>query len=147
MIRKLVAGISAFVMISPVLVSADAVSHDTQFVAIYSQLVQLLQKELLLLQSQPVSHASLDFSTSTGKAPLLVFFTLHNGNGTEAIDYGDGHSSGSNGCARNSQGWCDFSVAKTHTYELPGTYKVTVYSHPTPKTLKVENMYTVSVTQ
>ena len=149
--RKHIAiGISTLIMAAPVFAFADTVSTNAQLISIYTQLIQLLQKELALLESSfstPVSSASLDISPATGKAPLDVIFTLRDGTGTEAIDYGDGHSTGSNGCARNPQGWCDLSLSKPHTYQLPGTYKVTVYSHPTPTTQKVVSVSTMTVTQ
>ena len=86
------------------------------------QLIQILQQELGMSGT-----GALSISPASGPAPLTTTFTVNNPTGTEAIDFGDGHSTGSNGCVKNAQGFCDLSKPVPHTYQLPGSYKVTLY--------------------
>jgi hypothetical protein len=117
--KKTIAGlVAAAAFCMPAAVFAD----DGQLISLYQQLIQLLQQEIQLLQQN-----ILTISPVLGKAPLTVTFTLNRALGTEAIDFGDGHSTGSSGCPTNAQGYCDLSKPITHVYQFPGTYKVTVY--------------------
>jgi len=119
--KTLVGIVAAAALCAPVVVFAD----NGQLIALYQQLVQILQQELGILESN-----ALTISPSSGPAPFTATFTLNNPTGTEAIDFGDGHSTGSNGCAKNSQGFCDLSKPITHTYQFPGMYKVTLFRGP-----------------
>ena len=143
MTKKIAALLGTALFLIPALAAAETVQND-KLISLYSQLVQLLQTQLDLLKSLP--QPTLDISPTTGKAPLEVVFTLLNGRGTEAIDYGDGYTSGINGCARNALGWCDLSLSKIHTYALPVTYTATLYMHPTPSTLKALGTTKITVT-
>ena len=80
-----------------------------------------------------------------GTAPMFTMFTVDNPSGTESIDFGDGYTSGTNGCSKNSQGWCDFSQPVWHTYQYPGSYTVTLYAHYAPKTYQILGTTTVTV--
>jgi hypothetical protein len=117
--KKIIVGvIAALALCVPVAAFAD----NGQLIAIYQQLIQLLQQELGILQ-----NGSLTISPTSGSAPLTVTFTVTNSQGTEAIDFGDGHSTGSSGCKQNTPGFCDLSKSVSHTYQFPGAYKVTLY--------------------
>ena len=121
---------------------AAAATND-QLIALYQQLISVLQQELLALQNS--EHAWLSMTPTSGTVPLVVMFTVNHPSQTEAIDYGDGHSSGSNGCTKNALGWCDLSQPVYHSYQLPGTYKVTLYSHEGTRTLILStNIVTVT---
>lgn len=111
----------------PIFSFADTATHEQQLVSLYTQLILLLQREVAVLRN--AASPSLSISTPYGYAPLLVVYSVNNPSGKEAIDFGDGHSSGSNGCMMNSYGFCDLSKALSHTYQLPGTYTVTLYGH------------------
>lgn len=113
--KVLIGGVAALALSMPVAVFAD----NGQIIALYQQLVQILQQELTILKSQ-----ALQVSPTAGQAPLEVTVTLGLQKGVEAIDYGDGHSSGSAGCEKNAQGFCDLSKPVKHTYQLPGIYTV-----------------------
>lgn len=80
-----------------------------------------------------------------GMAPAVTMFVVHDPSGTEAIDFGDGYSSGTNGCIKNSAGWCDFSEPTWHTYQFPGTYTVSLYAHYQPHTYQLLSTSTVVV--
>jgi hypothetical protein len=126
--RKHIAAIvGIFMMAMPLTASADA-QQDAILMTMYTQLIQLLQQELLALQNTNSAWLNITPGT-TGQAPFTVMFVVNNRNGTEAIDYGDGNSSGSKGCVKNSLGWCDLSQPIFHAYQLPGTYTVTLYAH------------------
>lgn len=128
MLKKILLALGIAVFAVPVFVAADTSSANmSQLVALYTQLVQILEQEITLLQNP--AHASLSFSPTSGAAPFIAIFTVNNTSGTEAIDFGDGHSTGSSGCTKNAQGWCDLSKPTVHTYQFPGTYTVTLYDH------------------
>ena len=117
--KKALVGIVVVAALSaPVAVFAD----NTQLIALYQQIVMLLQQELNLLRNN-----ALVVSPNSGAAPLTVTFTVNNSQGNEAVDFGDGHSTGSDGCVQNGAGFCDLSKPAHHTYQLPGSYKVTLY--------------------
>ena len=122
MLKKLAIGAGIVVFAVPVFATADIGGSSTQLISLYTQLIQLLQQELTWLQNNKLSIAPL-----SGSAPLTSVFTLNTQTGTEAIDFGDGHSTGSSGCVKNAGGYCDLSKPVSHTYALPGTYKVSVY--------------------
>src|SRR6185503_3236210 len=86
-----------------------AFADNGQLIALYQQLIQILQKELVLLQGN-----LLTITPATGSAPLTATFTINNTLGNEAIDFGDGHSTGSGGCPTNAQGYCDLSKPISH---------------------------------
>jgi hypothetical protein len=139
--KKITLWLAGLVVLVPIAVSAQVMSGNTQLISLYQQLIVLLQQELNVMQGTvpttsttgtvPKSTGLLSLAHSSGTAPLTVSYTLSNLNGTEALDYGDGHSSGSNGCVKNSQGNCDLTKGTTHTYVYPGTYTVTLYDHGT----------------
>jgi hypothetical protein len=117
--KKTIAGV---IVVAALAIPAAAFADNGQIVALYQQLIQILEQELGILQNQALS-----ISPSQGSAPLVATFTVNKSTGTEAIDFGDGHSTGSSGCTTNMQGFCDLSRPITHTYQFPGKYKVTLY--------------------
>ena len=148
MFKKIAVGVSVLVFAVPVFTFADA-NTDAQLISLYTKLIELLKQELALLQAQPQTQtptgaASLSISPNSGSAPLDVTFTLSNKTGTEALDFGDGHSTGSAGCARNAKGYCDLQDRVLHTYSYPGIYKVILYDHPT-KDARVVSTATITV--
>jgi hypothetical protein len=132
MVKRIVLAVSILLFAAPVWASADTGAADAQLIALYTELIALLQKELTILQNP--SEPSLVVAPTSGMVPLQVSYTITNTSGTEAIDFGDGHSSGSNGCAKNAQGYCDLSQPIAHLYQFPGTYTVTLYNHQNNKT-------------
>lgn len=116
--KKVIVGVMAAAAFA---VPVAAFADNSQLIALYQQLVAVLQQQLSYLQQNQLS-----ITPQTGKAPLEVTFTVDVRQGNEAIDYGDGHSSGSGGCKTNAQGHCDLSQPVKHTYALPGTYKVSL---------------------
>lgn len=124
---KLIAGLLvAASLATPAIAMADT---TTQLVSLYQQLIGLLTQELALLKATPAAQAPISIDAPQGKAPYTALFTLGSLDGTEAVDFGDGHSTGSNGCTKNAQGYCDLGHQIVHTYQLPGTYTVTLYRH------------------
>ena len=113
-------------------------------------LVFLVAPVFALAQTSTLSVTSAMASLSItplffGMAPAVTMFVVHDPSGTEAIDFGDGYSSGSNGCTKNSAGWCDFSQPVWHTYQVPGTYTVSLYAHYQPRTYQLLSTSTVVV--
>lgn len=101
---------------------ADTSAANSALVQLYTQLVALLQQELKLLQTSAQS-VPLTPTAITGTAPFTVLFTLDRLTGKEAVVFGDGHSTGSAGCVRNTYGWCNLQAKElVHTYQFPGTY-------------------------
>lgn len=133
--KILVGGVVAVALAVPVAAFAD----NGQIVALYQQLISLLQQEINILQAQ-----ALTISPNTGSAPLTVTFTVNKTLGNEAVDYGDGSSTGSAGCTKNAKGFCDLSQPVQHTYQLPGNYKVTLYRTIDGKAQAI-GTYTVAV--
>lgn len=129
-LNKLIAGmLTAIAFATPMVAMADT---NTQLVSLYQQLIGLLTQELALLKaqaSQAPHSAPIAIDAPQGKAPYTALFTLGTLDGTEAVDFGDGHSTGSNGCTTNAGGYCDLKHEIVHTYQLPGTYTVTLYRH------------------
>ena len=78
--KKIGLGLAIFLLAIPAYALADS-QNTQQLVALYQQLVQLLQKELWWLQNRQLTIAP-----ESGSAPLTVSFTLNNPSGTEAID-------------------------------------------------------------
>jgi hypothetical protein len=129
--KKLAIGFAAIVLAIPVIAAADT-TVQSQLISLYQQLIQLLQHEITFL-----TQNTLSVSPASGTAPLSVTFTLAKSYGNESIDFGDGHSTGSSGCATNSQGFCDLTKPVSHTYTFPGSYKVTLYRGADPKAVVV----------
>ena len=127
----------------PSFVNAATVDQQ-QLISLYQQLITLLQQQLQTLQT--TDHAWLSMNPTSGTVPLVVMFTLNNPSQREAIDYGDGHSSGSNGCVKNALGNCDLSKPVYHSYQLPGTYKVTLYAHDANNKVLTISTHTITVT-
>jgi hypothetical protein len=143
MLKRIAIGAGIAVLAVPVFASAAVATGNTdRLVALYTQLVQLLQQELSFLQSAP--HPSVSVMPLSGPAPLVVTFVVGNRSGTEALDFGDGHSSGSSGCSKNAGGYCDLSQPIVHTYQLPGTYMVSLYD-AVSGTSKIVSTMTVRV--
>jgi hypothetical protein len=125
--RQFISILSLILFALPAAAFADSVSTNAQLIALYTQLITVLRQELALLQAP--SSATLSVTPVSGPAPLTVIFTVNNPSGTEVIDFGDGHSSGSNGCVKNAEGWCDLSKPIEHTYQFSGVYTVALYRH------------------
>jgi hypothetical protein len=125
MLASLVMG--GTLLVAPVYVAADTNAQNDQLTTLMTQLVALLQQEVLALQY--TAHPALSIYPSAGRAQLTVIFTVTNRTGTEAIDYGDGRSTGSFGCVKNMFGFCDLSTSVSHLYFFPGTYTATLYTH------------------
>ncbi|MBI5470256.1 hypothetical protein HY968_02955 [Candidatus Kaiserbacteria bacterium] len=143
MLKRIAIGFGIVVFAVPVFASAAVVTGNSdQLIALYTKLVQLLQQELSFLQNKP--HASVSVAPSSGPAPLSVVFTVGNRSETEALDFGDGHSTGSNGCKKNQGGYCDLSQPISHTYQLPGSYTAKLYDSSSGEAKVVQTM-TVSV--
>lgn len=106
----------------PALASADTTS---QLTSLYQEVISVLERELQLLSPDP----SLSIEPASGTVPFTTVFTLHGKTGTEAVDFGDGHSTGSNGCVLNALGFCDLGDQLVHTYHYPATYVVTLYRY------------------
>ena len=128
MLKKMAIGVGLVVLSVPIIAVADTSVQD-RLVSLYQQLVQILTQELAMLRAEPVqgSHASMVVTPATGTAPFSVTITIANMAGDESVVYGDGHSVGSSGCAKNSKGFCDLSRPLTHSYQLPGSYTVSLY--------------------
>ena len=143
MLKKIAIGLGVVVFSVPIIAAADT-NVQTQLISLYQQLVQILTQELTLLRAQPVqgSHAAMTVSPVTGTSPLEVTIAVSNLTGDESVVYGDGHSVGSSGCAKNSKGFCDLAKPFAHTYQLPGTYIVTLYD----KGQGLRQLQTVTIT-
>jgi hypothetical protein len=145
MFKRIALACGIALLLAPVFAMADtSPANNPQLVALYTQLVQLLGQELALLQNP--SQASLSIWPSSGTVPLAATFMLDSPSGTEVIDFGDGHATGSNGCAKNALGWCDLSQPFGHTYQFPGAYLVTLYRHTSPTEVVALSTSTVTVT-
>jgi hypothetical protein len=113
-------------IVAPVAVSAA--TNTSQLESLYTQLIALLKQEIALLKG--ASASNLVIESPRGTAPYAALIKLPQLDGTEAVDFGDGHSTGSNGCTKNAQGYCDLKHEIAHTYQYPGRYTVTLYRHP-----------------
>ncbi len=120
-IASIVTGVLLF---SPAFAAADTQSELT---SIYAQLISLLRRQVELLQES--KRPTLSILSTTGTAPFTAIFTAHDRTGTESIDFGDGVSTGIQGCVKNVFGWCDLSSSVSHVYRTPATYTVFFYSH------------------
>ena len=144
MLKRLALILSIILFASPALAFADTpTTNDSQLVSLYTQLISLLQQEITLL-AHP-AQAYLSIYPASGVAPLFVTFIVNNPSGAESIYYGDGHTTGSDGCVKNAQGWCDLSNPVAHMYQLPGTYTVTLYKHATADQLELLSTSTIQV--
>jgi len=121
--KKLATLLSTALLAFPIVASAEV---TTDLTSLYTQLISLLKQEILLLQQQ--KHPSLTILQPSSAAPSTVVFTVNDRTGTEAIDFGDGHSTGSNGCPKNVFGFCDLFNSLSHVYYIPGAYRVTLYN-------------------
>jgi hypothetical protein len=110
----------------------------------------------VLLAVPVASYAQMTMSTFTpasvsvmpvfySTAPAFMIFTLHNPSGTESVDFGDGQSTGTQGCTKNALGWCDLSGFTFHRYDYPGRYTATLYAHYAPKTYTLLSTTTITV--
>jgi hypothetical protein len=133
--KVIVTILTVFALSVPVAAFAD----NGQLIALYQQLIQILKQEVAILQNQ-----ALTIAPASGPAPLTATFTVTKPLGNESIDFGDGRSTGSSGCTKNSQGFCDLSKSVTHTYQFPGNYTVTLYRGADPSA-KVITTQTVTV--
>ena len=132
-LSKFIAGVMITVACaSPTVAAAET---DTQLVSLYQQLIGILTQELTLLKkasetatTQP-APAPISIDAPHGTAPYIALISLGTLDGTEAVDFGDGHSTGSGGCVKNARGYCDLKHQMVHTYQFPGTYTVTLYRH------------------
>jgi hypothetical protein len=142
--KTLISGIVGLALVLPVAAFADSRSEQLQ--ALYTQLVALLTQELALLkgaQAPALNPALLVIDQPSGKAPYSALISLPERDGTETVDFGDGHATGTQGCTVNAKGWCDLGQQVAHTYQYPGTYTVTLYRH----TAGVKEGYKVSQTK
>jgi hypothetical protein len=79
------------------------------------------------------------------RAPAFLIFQVSNPSATESIDFGDGRTTGTQGCTKNQLGWCDLSGLIFHRYDFPGRYTVSLYAHYTPKTYQLLSTTTVTI--
>ena len=127
---------TAFVSIAflfPVVAAADT---NAQLISLYQQLVAVLSQQLQLLTAQPAGATLpvLSIESPEGTAPYAVLFALSTTTGRDAVDFGDGHSTWTDGCAaRAANGWCPVRTELAHTYFFAGTYTVRLFSQD-PKT-------------
>ncbi len=117
--------VTSALMLMPAFAAAD--TTQDQLASIYTQLIGLLKQQIQLLQQS--KHPTLSILSAKGSAPFTAVFTVADRTGTESIDFGDGVSTGTQGCTKNAFGWCDLSSSVSHTYRTPGTYNVIFYSH------------------
>ena len=113
-----------------------AASTDAQLISLYQQLVAVLSQQLQLLTAQPAGATLpvLSIESPEGTAPYAVLFALSTTTGRDAVDFGDGHSTWTDGCAaRAANGWCPVRTELAHTYFFAGTYTVRLFSQD-PKT-------------
>ena len=127
--------------------AASDTNTNASLIALYTQLIHLLQEEIQLLQGgshvpppsptpTPSGDTALTADPSSGPAPLAVSFT---GTGVKGgtqyiIDYGDGQNSGPlaalDVCMHLSDGsgGCPKAQA-SHTYAAAGMYTATLQSY------------------
>lgn len=125
--KYLIAVFLGFVLTAPV--AASAATAD-QVIPLYRELIVLLTKQLELLQAPPVAALpTLSIESPEGTAPYAVLFELSTTTGRDAVDFGDGHSTWTDGCSvRLANGWCPVRTEIAHTYAYPGTYVVRLFS-------------------
>jgi hypothetical protein len=128
--KKIALALVGVLFVAPVAVSAA--TNTSQLESLYTKLIALLTQELQLLKQAQSAQTGpqLVIDSPHGTAPYSALISLPHLDGTEAVDFGDGHSTGSNGCVRNAGGYCDLKHDLAHTYQYPGTYTVTLYRHP-----------------
>ena len=122
LVAVLIVGTTA---LSPVAASAMQVPHAAEI----APLVQTLNDTLTKLNALDTTHPHISVVTSYGTAPFTTLFMLDGLTGTESIDFGDGHTTGSAGCEKNVLGWCNLGSVIGHTYAFPALYKVVFYQH------------------
>ena len=117
--------IGVAVALTPLMASALAVPNSAQI----APLVQELNAAIGKLNALNTSHAHLSVISSYGIAPFTTLFALDGLTGTESISFGDGKTTGSDGCTKNVAGWCNLPAIVGHTYAYPALYKVDLYNH------------------
>lgn len=126
--NRIIAGLAAVLFaFSPVVVAADT-ARTTELAGLVQQLNILLDK----INTLDASRARVSIMPAYGKAPFTTVFTLSATSSTEALDFGDGQSTGSAGCTKNTLGYCALPAVIGHTYQYPGLYAVTLYDHKGP---------------
>ncbi len=154
MLRSVAFSVLFVLAATPALALADTVATsvtvENPLVGLYTQLISLLQQEIALIENpQTASNSNTSTSTSlsiypsSGVAPLFVTFVVNNPTGTESINYGNGHTTGTNGCVKNDLGWCILTGPVANEYQIPGTYTVTLYRHLSSTTVEVSSTSTV----
>lgn len=154
MIRRIAIGFAFMLLAAPALALADTVATsvtvENPLVGLYTQLISLLQQEIALLENpQTASNSNTSTSTSlsiyptTGVAPLFATFVVNDPTGTESINFGNGGTTGTQGCTKNALGWCDLTAPVPHEYQIPGNYTVTLYRHLSSTTIEVLSTSTV----
>ena len=161
MLKRISALFIGLIMVaSPAFAFATTSTDNTsQLVSLYTRLIQLLQKELVLLQNpggvvvnpiqnppQSATTTSLSIYPHTGVAPLFVTFIVNNPTDYESISFGNGPTTGSNGCPRNTEGWCDLTKPVANKYPVPGIYTVLLYQHTSSTTIQNISTSTITVT-
>ncbi len=142
MYKRITLAIAIAFLSAPLIASAaTTLPTDNQLVALYTQIINLLEQEIPLLQNPTQTYLSI-YPTS-GPAPLFVTFLVNNPTGYESIGYGDGHTTGSDGCVKNVQGWCDLTKPVAHQYLIPGIYTVLLYRHTSSTTVEYLSTSTV----
>lgn len=141
---KRIALMFAFVLcIMPSFAFAADSAHTRQLISLHKQLITLLQREVALMQDPSYTYLSI-FPTS-GVVPLFTTFIVHHPSGTEGINFGDGHTTGTIGCAKNARGWCDLSNPVAHVYQFPGDYVVDLFKHISIDQVQIVSTHTISI--
>ncbi len=140
---KIFTGFFALVLACMPVAASAANTSDPKLAALVQELNQVLDK----LNELDTAHAHIRILPAYGDAPFTTLFFLSATSSTEALDFGDGHSTGSLGCVKNQYGFCALPAVIGHTYALPGLYKVTLYDHPgknakTPRIIEQTFVYT-----
>ena len=120
-----VAIFTCLVSFLPLAVSAMQVPRAAEIAPLVQQLNVVLNK----INALNTSRAHLSVISSYGTAPFTTLFALDGLIGTESISFGDGKTTGSDGCTKNVAGWCNLPAIVGHTYAYPALYKVDLYNH------------------
>ena len=146
MFKHFALSLTFILLITPAVThAADESAREGQLAPLYAQLASLLQQELAIMQDP--SQTYLSIHPVSGMMPFFATFIMHNPTGTEGINFGDGHTTGTLGCTKNTKGWCDLSKPVAHTYQLPGFYTVHLFRHLSLDQVQIMSTSTIYVTR